>query len=103
MPIYEYECTACGHKLEEFQKVSDEPLRDCPECKQPSLKKCVTAPAFQLKGTGWYETDFKNPKKPAADNSKEKSGNKDSESKGEKKESTDKPGKKADSTDKSSS
>ena len=64
MPIYEYQCTACGHKLDAFQKMTDDPLKDCPECKEPGLKKCVTAAAFKLKGTGWYETDFKHQKKP---------------------------------------
>ncbi len=59
MPIYEYQCTKCGHTFERLQKVSDEPLIDCPECNQAKLKKLVSAPAFQLKGTGWYQTDFK--------------------------------------------
>ncbi len=65
MPIYEYQCTACGHKLDAFQKISDDLLRDCPECNRSALKKCVTAAAFKLKGGGWYETDFKDKKKPA--------------------------------------
>ena len=59
MPIYEYACTQCGHTLEKLQKLSDEPLRDCPECGQASLEKQVTAAGFRLKGGGWYETDFK--------------------------------------------
>jgi putative FmdB family regulatory protein len=59
MPIYQYQCEACHRELEVLQKVSDEPLRDCPECGEPSLKKKVTAAAFRLKGGGWYETDFK--------------------------------------------
>jgi len=59
MPIYEYECTACGHTLEKLQKVSDEPLADCPECKQRSMQKLISAAGFRLKGGGWYETDFK--------------------------------------------
>jgi len=59
MPIYEYECTDCGHKLEAIQKMSDDPLKDCPECDTDSLKKLVSAAGFRLKGTGWYETDFK--------------------------------------------
>ncbi|MCW9025176.1 MAG: zinc ribbon domain-containing protein [Gammaproteobacteria bacterium] len=59
MPIYEYECKACGHALEALQKISDEPLMDCPKCYEQELKKLVSASAFRLKGGGWYETDFK--------------------------------------------
>jgi len=59
MPIYEYECEACGHIFEVLQKMADEPLTDCPECKKVALKKLVSAAAFRLKGGGWYETDFK--------------------------------------------
>ena len=59
MPIYEYECESCGHKLEAIQKMSDAPLTDCPECNAPQLKKLVSAAGFRLKGGGWYETDFK--------------------------------------------
>jgi putative FmdB family regulatory protein len=74
MPIYEYRCENCGHELEKIQKFSDAPLTDCPNCAQPSLKKLVSAAAFQLKGEGWYVTDFKNPKKdkPTASESTEK-------------------------------
>ena len=60
MPIYQYQCVDCGHALEALQKMSDPRLVDCPECKAPALKKQLTAAAFKLKGTGWYETDFKN-------------------------------------------
>jgi len=59
MPIYEYECGACGHTMEAIQKMSDEPLKDCPECKKAALKKLISAAGFRLKGAGWYETDFK--------------------------------------------
>ncbi len=59
MPIYEYECQACGHVLDALQKISDEPLRHCPTCGKAALKKLVSAPRFRLKGSGWYETDFK--------------------------------------------
>jgi len=59
MPIYEYQCQACGKQLEALQKLSDAPLQDCPDCGEPSLKKKVSAAAFRLKGGGWYETDFK--------------------------------------------
>ena len=63
MPIYEYVCGACGNALEALQKISDAPLTDCPECGAASLKKKVSAPAFRLAGSGWYETDFKTGKK----------------------------------------
>lgn len=59
MPIYEYECRACGHRQEAIQKMSDDPLVECPECKKPELKKLISAAGFRLKGGGWYETDFK--------------------------------------------
>ena len=59
MPIYEYQCQACGHHLEVLQKVSDAPLKKCPECGKPKLRKLISAPSFRLKGGGWYETDFK--------------------------------------------
>ncbi len=60
MPIYEYRCGACGHHVEALQKMSDGPRRKCPECGRSQLKRLVSAPQFRLKGSGWYETDFKN-------------------------------------------
>ena len=82
MPFYEYQCAACGHHHEELQKISARPLRKCPACGRPSLKRLVSAPVFRLKGGGWYETDFKNDKdsqrniagekEPAADKPAEK-------------------------------
>ncbi len=60
MPIYEYKCTACQHRLEKLQKMSDDPITDCPACEQPTLNKLVSAAGFRLTGSGWYETDFKN-------------------------------------------
>lgn len=76
MPIYPYVCTACGHEFDALQKFSDDPLTECPECGEPTLRKRLAAPAFQLKGTGWYETDFKhgNKKKSTA---KDKGGDGD--------------------------
>ena len=76
MPIYEYRCDGCGHELEALQKMSDDPLMDCPACNQPQLKKKVSAAAFRLKGGGWYETDFKsgNKKNLADSGSKDKTG-----------------------------
>jgi putative FmdB family regulatory protein len=59
MPIYEYRCEACGHEMEKLQKLADAPLTDCPACGQPTLKKQISAAGFRLKGSGWYETDFK--------------------------------------------
>lgn len=66
MPIYEYECTACGHGFEAIQKMSDTPLVDCPACAKPQLRKKLSASAFHLKGSGWYQTDFKGGKKAPA-------------------------------------
>lgn len=62
MPIYEYSCQSCGHQLEALQRMSDQPLVDCPACQQPSLRKKVSAAGFRLSGSGWYETDFKGSK-----------------------------------------
>ena len=59
MPIYEYQCESCNKQLEVIQKISAAPLTDCPECARPSLRKKISAAAFRLKGSGWYETDFK--------------------------------------------
>jgi putative FmdB family regulatory protein len=63
MPFYEYQCQACGHEFEALQKMSDAALSECPACKKSELKKMISAAGFQLKGTGWYETDFKSDKK----------------------------------------
>lgn len=62
MPFYEYECSNCKFYVEALQKISDEPLKQCPSCKKQTLKKLVSAPNFRLKGGGWYETDFKSEK-----------------------------------------
>lgn len=59
MPIYEYRCESCDHRLEKLQKMSEGDMVDCPECEKPALKRLVSAAAFRLKGSGWYETDFK--------------------------------------------
>lgn len=71
MPIYEYQCTACGALHEALQKASDELLKECPSCGESALRKKVSAAAFRLKGGGWYETDFKsgNKKNLAGDSS----------------------------------
>lgn len=72
MPIYEYQCESCQHQLEEVQKMSDLPLEVCPLCQKPTLKRLLSAPAFHLKGTGWYVTDFKDKKQAPAAKSEEK-------------------------------
>jgi putative FmdB family regulatory protein len=59
VPIYEYQCEECGNKLEKLMKLSDPAPVTCPACEKPGLKKQVSAAAFRLKGSGWYETDFK--------------------------------------------
>jgi len=64
MPIYAYRCAACGHTKDVLRKLSDPPLAECPACGEPRFEKQVTAAGFQLKGSGWYVTDFRNP--PAA-------------------------------------
>ena len=64
MPIYEYRCTACGHQKDHLQKMSDPVLTTCPECGQESYTKQLSAAGFQLKGSGWYATDFKGSSSP---------------------------------------
>ena len=59
MPIYEYRCQSCGHKLEKLQRLSESPLTECPACGKPDLRRLISAAGFRLKGAGWYETDFK--------------------------------------------
>lgn len=59
MPIYAYACSACGHRQDILQKLSDAPLSECPQCHVPSFSKQLTAPGFVLKGSGWYVTDFR--------------------------------------------
>lgn len=59
MPIYAYQCGSCGHAKDVLQKMSDAPLTDCPACGASTFGKRLTAPGFQLKGSGWYVTDFR--------------------------------------------
>ena len=59
MPIYEYQCGACGHRMEAMQKLAEAPLSICPSCSEPALNKLISAVGFRLGGSGWYETDFK--------------------------------------------
>ncbi len=88
MPIYEYKCQNCEHYFEVLQRISEEPLSTCPECKKNALKKLVSAPNFRLKGEGWYETDFKK------DNQKNLAGNKEEKKSGQDKKSDEKAPKK---------
>lgn len=62
MPIYEYKCESCGYEAEYLQKISEPPVTECPKCHQSTMKKLISPSAFRLKGTGWYETDFKSKK-----------------------------------------
>jgi len=62
MPFYEYECPHCGYRDEVLQSISEKPLKKCPSCGKSGLKKLISAPVFRLKGSGWYETDFKSDK-----------------------------------------
>jgi len=63
MPIFAYRCESCGHRLDELQKLTDEPLKDCPACGEPSLQKLLSAPNFHLKGGGWRGSEEPKPKK----------------------------------------
>lgn len=98
MPIYEYQCGACGHQLEQFQKISEAPLKECPKCHKSALQKLISATSFQLKGTGWYATDFKDKGKP-----KPTEGNKPAEESSSKKEKTSTDKKSEETSSKSSS
>ena len=94
MPIYAYKCDACGHAKDVLQKMSDAPLTDCPVCGAPKFNKQLTAPGFQLKGTGWYATDFKggNNKVPVStEKPKSAENSESSENKGSSKEGAPSP------------
>lgn len=91
MPFYEYQCAQCEHHLEVMQRISDAPLRKCPSCGKNGLKKLISAPVFRLKGSGWYETDFKSDK----DNKRNLHGESDPGAKSEGKGDS-KPSEKAD-------
>ena len=76
MPIYAYRCEACGHEEDHLQKVSEAPLSKCPACGKKKYRKQLTAAGFQLKGSGWYASDFKGGKKPAEAKTEAKAGEK---------------------------
>jgi putative FmdB family regulatory protein len=86
MPFYEYECPHCGYDEEVLQKITDKPLKKCPSCGKNGLRKLMSAPVFRLKGSGWYETDFKSDKenkRNLAGADKDDSADKKSETKAE--------------------
>lgn len=103
MPIYEYQCEECGHKLEVMQRMNEDRLKTCPSCAADALKKLISKVDFRLKGTGWYETDFKNKGKPTSDKDGEKAGSSDNEGEKTKKDADKKEsaadGKKTDKAD----
>src|SRR4030095_7492273 len=109
MPIYEYRCAKCGYQKEYLQRLSDAPLTKCPECGKKTFNKMVTAAGFQLKGTGWYATDFKNSggkgktKEKSGDGAKEPSAKESSAKESSAKESTSKESSAKDSATKESS
>ena len=93
MPIYEYRCNSCGHELESLQKITEAPLTECPACHAAALTKKVSAAGFQLKGSGWYVTDFRNsgakqPTKDAAAKPGDKAGSNDAKPEAKATEST---------------
>ena len=83
MPIYEYRCEACGHRDEHLQKISDKPLATCPACHKRTYKKQLSAAGFQLKGSGWYATDFKTTGKKPAEKKSDAKAEAKTESKGD--------------------
>jgi putative FmdB family regulatory protein len=85
MPIYAYRCAACGHAKDVLQKLSDAPLADCPSCGAPRFEKQVTAAGFQLKGSGWYVTDFREGANKKADTPGDKAADKTAETSADKK------------------
>src|ERR1700759_4694726 len=78
MPIYEYGCAACGHQFEEWQKITDKPVKVCPKCKAKKVERLISAPSFHLKGGGWYSDLYAGPKPNGA---KDQGSSKDSTSK----------------------
>lgn len=77
MPLYEYECSSCGHRVEVIQRLADPPLESCAEC-SGQVRRLISAPAFQFKGTGWYVTDYAKKGGAGSDDSSTSGGDKDS-------------------------
>ncbi len=100
MPIYEYQCDACGEHAEIMQKISDPEVTVCPHCQKAALKRLVSAAGFQLKGTGWYVTDFRNKDKSATEKPKTVSPEKSEPTKEAKPTTTDTPTDKKDKKEK---
>jgi putative FmdB family regulatory protein len=101
MPMYEYECGACGHRFERIQKFSDPPVEECPSCGERKVQKLLSSPAIQFKGTGWYITDYAKKGSVGTDASKEsgkESGKESKESKESGKESKESSTKSTEST-----
>ncbi len=90
VPLYEYQCKACGHRFEKIQKFSDEPLKTCPKCGKDEAERLISAPAVQFKGEGWYGTDYakKNSSQGSSGKVEASSTEKKSESKTETKSDT---------------
>ena len=96
MPIYEYACAACGHQFEEWQKMSDKPIKVCPKCKAKKVEKLISQTSFQLKGGGWYSDLYAKPKDGGKSDGESKSEASPSSGGGESKSESKKPEKKAD-------
>lgn len=88
MPIYEYACAACGHQFEEWQKMSDAPVRTCPKCKKKKVERLISRTAFQLKGSGWYADLYSSSKPGAKDSSSDSKSGSDSSADGGSKDSS---------------
>src|SRR5262252_5442864 len=97
MPIYEYQCGACGHRFEEWQKMSDPPVRTCPKCKAKKVEKLISQTSFTLKGGGWYSDLYAGPK-PGSKGGDSKDSSSESSSSSESKDSSAKKETKSDST-----
>jgi putative FmdB family regulatory protein len=89
MPMYEYQCAACGHHLEAIQKFSDKPLKTCPKCKKAKLEKLLSKSAIQFKGSGWYITDYARKSSPDTTKSEKDSSAKESKAESPKESSSD--------------
>jgi putative FmdB family regulatory protein len=87
MPLYEYECSACGHRFERIQKFSDPPVEECPNCGKKNVQKLMSSPAIQFKGSGWYITDYARASKESGKESKESKESRESKDSKESKES----------------
>lgn len=99
MPIYEYACGACGHRFEEWQKMSDPPVRTCPKCKAKKVEKLISQTSFTLKGGGWYSDLYAGPK-PGASSKGDSSGSSSSSDSGSKESTSSSSDTKSDKTDK---